>query len=153
MPWLPSTFFLRGSNGTLNFLICCRLAWHNANIYNLFPDRKFNNLTNVFTRRATISSHHCELLLHNDRENRLQFNKGNNCPLVYPLLYMIGAAREKLTPFMTSSLDTNPCLISDVCGLNLQYHCKTVSRQSKVYSVGLRRLWNKKNQQAKPYYR
>ena len=42
---------------------------------------------------------------------------------------MIGAAREKLTLFMTVALDRNA--LSDVCGLNLQYHCKTVSRQSK----------------------
>ena len=96
------------------------------------------NLTNVFRTRATISSHHCELLLHNDRANRLQFNKGNNCPFVYPLLYTIGAAREKLTLFLTVALDRNA--LSDICGLNLQYHCKAVSRQSKVYSVGLR-LW------------
>ena len=66
---------------------------------------------------------------------------------------MIEAARGKLTLFMTVALDGNP--LSDVFGFNLQYrHCKTVSRQSKVYSVGLRRrLWQKKNQQAKPYYR
>ena len=46
---------------------------------------------------------------------------------------MIGAARAKLT----LALDRNA--LSDVCRLNLQYHGKTVSRQSKVYSVGLRR--------------
>jgi len=64
---------------------------------------------------------------------------------------MIGAAWEKFTLFMTVAL--NRSALSDVCGLNLQYHCKTVSRQSKVYS-GLRRtLWQKKNQQANPYYR
>ena len=65
---------------------------------------------------------------------------------------MIGAALEKLTLFMTAALDRNA--LSDECSLNLQYHCKTVSRQSKVYSVGLRRrLSQKKNQQAKLYYR
>jgi len=70
------------------------------------------NLTKVFRTRATISSHHCELLLHNDRANQLQFNKGNNCPLVYPLLHIIAVAREKLTLFMTVALDRNA--LSDV---------------------------------------
>ena len=56
---------------------------------------------------------------------------------------MTGAARENLTLFMTVALDRNA--LSDVCGLNLQYHYKTVSRQSKVYSVGpKRRLWQEK---------
>lgn len=49
--------------------------------------------------------------------------------------YFIGAVQ--LTLFMTAAVDRNA--LSDVCGLNLQYHCKTASRQSKVYSVGLRR--------------
>ena len=144
MPWLSSRFFLRGSNrttvadwlGTMQTSITCFLA---------------TNLTNIFRTRATISSHHSGLLLHNDRANRLQFNKGNNCPLVYLLLYMIGAAWEKLTLFMTLASDRNA--LSDVHSLNLLYHCKMVSRQSKVHSVGLRRrLWQKKNKQAKPYY-
>ena len=33
------------------------------------------NLTNIFRTRPTISSHHCKLLLHNDRVNWLQFNE------------------------------------------------------------------------------
>ena len=56
----------------------------------------------------------------------------------------------KVNTFMTVAVDGNA--LSDVCGLNLQYHCKTVSRQCKVHSVNLRRiLRQKKNQQAKPY--
>ena len=53
---------------------------------------------------------------------------------------MIGVTQEKLTLLVTLALD-RPAL-SDVCGINLQYHCKTVSRVSKVYSVGLSRRYN-----------
>ena len=117
MPWLSSRFFLRDGNrttfwsvadwlGTLQTSITCFLA---------------ANLTKLFRTRATITSHHCELLLHNDKANQLQFNKGNNCPLVYPWIYMISrgeAAREKLTLFMTVALDGKP--LSDVQS-NLDY--------------------------------
>ena len=41
---------------------------------------------------------------------------------------MIGATREKLTLFITLALDTHA--LSGVCGINLQYHCNTVSRAS-----------------------
>ena len=44
---------------------------------------------------------------------------------------MIGASREKLTLFITVAVDGNA--LSDVCGLNLQYHRKTVSRQCKKF--------------------
>lgn len=54
-------------------------------------------------RRAKISSHHCKLLLHNNRENQLQFNKRNNCPLIYPLLYMHDwISMGKVNPFYDS---------------------------------------------------
>ena len=56
----------------------------------------------------------------------MQFNKGNNCPLVYPLLYMIEAAQEKLPIFVTPALGRKA--LSDVCSLNLLYHYKTVRR-------------------------
>ena len=143
VPWLPPRFFLRGSNETTFWSVADWLVTMQTSGTCLLAP----NLTNFFRTRATISSHHSELFLTNDRANRLQFNKGNNCPLVYRLLYMIGAAWEKFTLFMTVALDGNA--LSDVCGLNLQ----TVSRQSKVYSVGLRiTLWQKKNQQANPFY-
>ena len=54
----------------------------------------------------------------------MQFNKGNNCPLVYPLLYMIELAKEKLPLLIAPALDRNA--LSDVCSLNLLYHSKTV---------------------------
>ena len=53
------------------------------------------------------------------------------------LLYMVGAARKNLTLFITLALDRNA--LCDACSLNSQYNYKSVSRQSNVYSVGVRR--------------
>ena len=121
-----------------NFLICCRLAWHNASITSI---TRFlaANLTNVFRTRATISSHHCELLIHNNRAMQIDCSVIKETiahSFIHYFTCMIGAAREKFL-FMTVAVDGNA--LSDVCGLNLQYHCKTVSRQCKVHSFGLRR--------------